>query len=150
MSVVARNKKAYFNYSIEDKYIAGIVLKGYEVKSVVNGKISLKESFVRVHNGEVWLHNAHISKWEYANLKDYDPTRTRKLLLKKREINSLLREQNQNRKSIVPLKVILKNKKIKLILGVGKGKKKYDKREAKKKKDLKRRIKADAAGEIRF
>jgi SsrA-binding protein len=148
--VVAKNKKATFNYNILDKIIAGVVLKGYEVKSAVSGNISLKESFVRVAKGEVWLINAHISRWKYANISDYNPTVQRKLLLNKREIKKLQVAQDVKKLSIVPLEVLVARGKVKVKIGVGKSRKKYDKRAVKKQKEMERQVREDLANVKKF
>lgn len=141
--VVARNKKASFDYDIKKTFLAGIVLKGHEVKSAKKGQISLKGAFVRVMNGEVWLLNAHIARWSHANVKDYDPTRRRKLLLKKREINELVNFQEVKKMTIVPLKAIVIRGQVKIDIGVGKGRKKYDKRRKIKEREMKKQLKTD-------
>lgn len=138
--VVAQNKKAYHDYFIEDTYEAGIVLQGTEIKSIRNGRANLKDSFARVQNGEVFLHNMHISPYEQGNRYNHDPLRTRKLLLHKKEILKLIGYTKESGYSLIPLKIYLKNGFAKILLGLGKGKKKYDKREDLKKKEAKRDI----------
>lgn len=137
---IAQNKKARHDFSIEETFEAGIVLQGTEIKSIRNGRINLKDSFARVNNGEVFLHNMHISPYEQGNIYNHDPTRARKLLLHRKEINQLIGQTQQKGYSLVPLKVYIKNGVAKVLLGVGRGKKKYDKREDLKRKQQKREI----------
>ncbi len=132
------NKAAYHDYFILDKYEAGIALKGTEVKSVMNGKIQLKDSYVAIKDGEAWLINAHIAPYQYGNRNNHDPLRNRKLLLHKREIEKLQREISQKGMTLVITRIYWKNKRIKFEIGVAKGKKLYDKRETLKKKDIER------------
>jgi len=132
------NPQAKFNYDILDKFEAGIVLLGAEVKSVRAGQISLKESFAKVKNGEVWLMGAHITPYKQGTPEGYNPIRPRKLLLHKKEINHLIGKLNEQGLSLIPVKMYLKKNKIKLELGLGKGKKKYDKRASIKEKEFKR------------
>ncbi|AQX53287.1 SsrA-binding protein SmpB [Priestia flexa] len=138
--VVAQNKKARHDYFIEETYETGIVLQGTEIKSIRNGRVNLKDSFARVQNGEVFLHNMHVSPYEQGNRYNHEPLRTRKLLLHKREINKLIGYTKETGYSLVPLKIYLKNGFAKVLLGLGKGKKKYDKREDLKRKEAKRDI----------
>ncbi|MED4588692.1 SsrA-binding protein SmpB [Priestia flexa] len=138
--VVAQNKKARHDYFIEETYETGIVLQGTEIKSIRNGRVNLKDSFARVQNGEVFLHNMHVSPYEQGNRYNHEPLRTRKLLLHKREINKLIGYTKETGYSLVPLKIYLKNGFAKVLLGLGKGKKKYDKREDLKHKEAKRDI----------
>ena len=140
IKMIANNKKAYHDYFIEDKFEAGIVLHGTEVKSLRMGKCSVKESFIRVENGEVYIYGMHISPYEHGNIFNKDPLRTRKLLLNKREINKLLGLTSQKGMSLIPIKLYFKNSFVKLELGIGKGKKLYDKREDIAKKDAERKI----------
>ena len=139
--VLAKNKRAYFDYEIIDTIEAGIVLTGGEVKSVKNGQISLRDSFVKILNGEAFLWNASISKYKYATtVKDYDPLRQRKLLLSKKQIQKLDAKSSQSRYSIVPLKVLLSHGLVKIVIGLVRGLKQYDKREKEKKRAVKREI----------
>ncbi|MEK3992029.1 SsrA-binding protein SmpB [Robertmurraya sp. FSL R5-0851] len=138
--VVAQNKKANHDYCIEETYEAGMVLQGTEIKSIRNGRINLKDSYARIQNGEIYLLNAHISPYEQGNRYNHDPLRQRKLLLHKREIDKLLGETKEAGYALVPLKVYLKNGYAKILIGLGKGKKNYDKREDLKKKEAKRDI----------
>ncbi|MEK5441181.1 MULTISPECIES: SsrA-binding protein SmpB [Fredinandcohnia] len=138
--VIAQNKKANHDYFIEETYETGIVLQGTEIKSLRNGRANLKDSYARVHNGEVFLYNMHISPYEQGNRYNHEPLRTRKLLLHKKEINKLIGLTKEEGYALVPIKIYLKNGYAKLLLGLGKGKKKYDKREDLKKKEAKRDI----------
>lgn len=137
---VAQNKKAYHDYFIEETYEAGIVLQGTEIKSIRAGKVQLKDSYARIHNGEMFLYSVHISPYEQGNRYNHDPLRTRKLLLHKREIMKLLGETKEAGFALVPLKMYLKNGYAKVLIGLAKGKKKYDKREDLKQKEAKRDI----------
>ncbi|WP_316572323.1 SsrA-binding protein SmpB [Neobacillus sp. YIM B06451] len=137
---VAQNKKAYHDYFIEETYEAGIVLQGTEIKSIRAGKVQLKDSYARIHNGEMFLYSVHISPYEQGNRYNHDPLRTRKLLLHKREIMKLLGETKESGYALVPLKMYLKNGYAKVLIGLAKGKKKYDKREDLKQKEAKRDI----------
>lgn len=138
------NRRAYYDYEILDKFEAGIVLTGPEVKSVKEGKIKLEGSFVRIINGEAFLINAHIHPYQFADNRNYQPTRTRKLLLHKKEIQSLSTKTAPSGLTLVPLSCYTKGHLIKLEVGIGKGKKKWDKREAIKKRDLKREEEIEA------
>lgn len=138
MKSYAENKKALFNYGISDEYEAGIVLTGPEVKSIRQGNISLKESFATASRGEIWLTNAHISPYKPAASEDQEPTRPRKLLLSRTEIDKITGKLGEEGYTLVPLKIYAKNGKIKVNLGLGRGKKKYDKRETIRKRDLNR------------
>ncbi|EHL78635.1 SsrA-binding protein SmpB [Bacillus smithii] len=138
--VVAQNKKARHDYFIEETYEAGIVLQGTEIKSIRAGRVNLKDSFARVQKGEVFLHNMHISPYEHGNRYNHDPLRTRKLLLHKKEILKLIGKTKEQGYSLVPLKLYIKNGYAKILLGLAKGKKKWDKREDLKKKEAKREI----------
>jgi len=138
--VIAQNKKAYHDYFIEDTYEAGIVLQGTEIKAIRAGRVNLKDAYARVQNGEVFLHNMHISPYEQGNRYNHDPLRTRKLLLHKKEIAKLIGITKEQGYSLVPLKVYLKNGYAKVLVGLAKGKKKYDKREDLKQKEAKRDI----------
>ncbi|TGB02274.1 SsrA-binding protein SmpB [Halobacillus salinus] len=137
---IAQNKKARHDFTIEETFEAGIVLQGTEIKSIRNGRINLKDSFARVNNGEVFLHNMHISPYEQGNIYNHEPTRARKLLLHRKEINQLIGQTQQKGYSLVPLKVYIKNGVAKVLIGLGRGKKKYDKREDLKRKQQNREI----------
>ena len=127
--VISKNKKAFFDYNIYDKFDAGIVLTGTEIKSVRQNKINLKDSFVRVENGEVFLYNCHISPYEQGNRYNHEPERTRKLLLTKREILKLDSKVKKDGYTIVPLEIYIIKGFAKLQIALAKGKKLYDKRE---------------------
>jgi SsrA-binding protein len=137
---VASNRKAYHDYFIEDKYEAGIELAGTEVKSIRQGAVNLKDSFAIVKDGEMMLHGMHISPYEKGNIFNKDPLRPRKLLLHKREILKLHAKVKQDGYSLVPLSVYFRGPRVKIELGVAKGKKLYDKREAAAQKDAKREM----------
>lgn len=139
-NAIARNKKANHDFHIEETFEAGIVLRGTEIKSIRAGRVNMKDSFARVKNGEVYLHNMHISPYEQGNQFNHEPTRMRKLLLHRKEINRLIGETQQQGYSLVPLKMYIKNGVAKVLIGLGKGKKKYDKREDLKRKQAKRDI----------
>ncbi|RKO63194.1 SsrA-binding protein SmpB [Caldibacillus debilis] len=138
--VIAQNKKAHHDYFIEETYEAGIVLQGTEIKSIRAGKVNLKDSYAKIENGEVFLHQMHISPYEQGNRFNHDPLRTRKLLLRRKEINKLIGLTKEQGYSLVPLKIYLKNGFAKITLALAKGKKKYDKREELKKREAKRDI----------
>ena len=133
-----KNKKASFDYFIEDTYEAGIVLTGTEIKSIRKGSANLKDSYARIKNGEVFLTNMFISTYEEGNRFNHDERRERKLLLNKKEIHKLRDKTDKEGYSLVPVKLYLKEGKAKILLGVAKGKKTYDKRQSLKEKDIKR------------
>jgi len=134
------NRRAKFDYELLEKIEVGIALTGAEVKSVKAGKISLNESFARIRDGEVWLHNAHIHPYPFADNRDYDPTRMRKLLLHKKEIVSLDQKMKQKKLTLVPVSCYTKGRNIKVKIALAKGKKEYQKREIKKRKDIEREV----------
>ncbi|UJF33050.1 SsrA-binding protein SmpB [Paenibacillus hexagrammi] len=139
--VLAQNKKASHDYFIEDTYECGLVLTGTEIKSLRAGKANLGDSFSTIRNGEAFVHNMHISPFEQGNRSNpTDPTRARKLLMKKPEIAKLLGQSKQEGYTLVPLKIYIRNGYAKLLLGLGKGKKQYDKRETAAKRDAQRDI----------
>lgn len=141
MNVLAKNKQAYFDYAIERELEAGIVLTGQEVKSVKVGDVSLRGAHVTIHKGEAFLVNAHVSPYKYAgSLQGYEPTRSRKLLLKRKEISSLIGKAKEQGMAVVPLEMYVKRGLVKVRLGIGRGKKKYDKRESIKKREDERKI----------
>ncbi len=141
MGTLAINKRANFDYSLTDTYEAGLVLNGQEVKSVRAGQVSLKESFVTLKGAELYLTNAFISPYKQAGLKQInDPTRSRKLLLKKSEIRQLIGKVRTDGLTLVPLRLYTKKRLLKLAFAVGKGKKQFDKREDLAKKEAKRNI----------
>ncbi|MDI3257836.1 MAG: SsrA-binding protein SmpB [Kyrpidia sp.] len=138
--VVAQNRKAYHDFFIEDTYEAGIVLTGTEIKSIRQGRANLKDSYARVENGEVFLHNLHISPYEQGNRFNHDPRRTRKLLLHKGEIFRLQGLSRERGYALIPLRLYLKRGVCKVELGLAKGKKLYDKRQEMAKRDAAREI----------
>ncbi len=136
--LIANNKKAYFDYFIDEKLEAGIELKGTEVKSLRMGKCSIKEAFVAVENGEIIIRQMHIAPYEKGNIFNKDPLRPRKLLLHKYEINKLVGQSKIKGSTIVPLRVYFKDSLVKVEIGLARGKKLYDKRKDIAKKDMKR------------
>ncbi|WP_442602027.1 SsrA-binding protein SmpB [Paenibacillus sp. KN14-4R] len=138
---LAQNKKASHDYFIEETYECGLVLTGTEIKSLRKGKANIGDAFATIRNGEAFIHNMHISAFEQGNRHNpIDPTRARKLLLKKYEINKLLGLSKQQGYALVPLKIYVRNGYAKLLLGLGRGKKNYDKRETAAKRDAQRDI----------
>jgi len=135
-----KNRKARHEFHIEETYEAGIVLKGTEVKSIREGKASLQEAFAYLKDGEVWLRDMYIKPYKFGSYANHDERRPRKLLLKKREIRELDKKVLQKGYTLVPLKLYFKNGYAKVLLGLAKGKKKYDKREDIKERDLKREL----------
>ena len=133
--IIAKNPNAYHNYDIKDKIEAGIELTGTEIKSIRNGKINLKDSYAIIKNGELFVYGIHISPYEFGNIYNKDPLRTRRLLLHKHEINKLFGQVKQQGVSLVPISAYFMGSFVKIELGIGKGKKLYDKREDLKKKD---------------
>ena len=140
-NVVAQNKKARHDYSIVDTIEAGIVLTGTEIKSVRAARIQLKDGYAQIKNGKAWLINVHIAPFEQGNIWNQDPDRTRKLLLKKKQITKLQNDLKGTGMTLVPLKVYLKNGFAKVLLGIVKGKHDYDKRESIKRREQERDIK---------
>ena len=138
--LIAKNPTAYHNYSIEDKIETGIVLYGTEIKSIRTGKVNLKDTYATIKNGEVFIIGMHISPYEHGNIFNKDPLRDRKLLLNRKEINKLIGLVQQKGYSLVPISLYFKGSLVKLELGIGKGKKLYDKRQDIAKKDAERRI----------
>ena len=141
--LIANNKKARYDYFIEDSYEAGISLAGTEVKSLRMGKCSIKESFVRVENGEVYIYGMHIAPYEKGNIFNKDPLRVRKLLLHKYEINKLAGKLKEKGLTLVPLQVYFKGSLVKVEIGLARGKKLYDKRQDIAKKDQRREAEKD-------
>jgi SsrA-binding protein len=141
--LIANNKKAYHDYFIDEKYETGIALHGTEVKSLRMGKCSIKESFVRIEDGEVFIYGMHISPYEKGNIFNKDPLRTRKLLMHKNEINKLVGKIKEKGYTIVPLQVYFKGSLVKVELGLARGKKLYDKRADIAKKDQRREAEKD-------
>lgn len=142
---IINNRHAFHEYHILDKYEAGIALKGTEVKSIMGGRIQLKDSYVSVREGEIWVLNAHISPYSHGNRENHDPLRTRKLLLHKREIAKLERETTVKGMTLVVTRIYLKNGRIKFEIGVAKGKKLYDKRET----EMKRAVDKETRQELK-
>jgi SsrA-binding protein len=140
--VLATNRAAYHEYHIETKYEAGVALTGTEVKSVMAGRIQLKESYVAVRDDEAWLFNAHISPYSHGNRANHDPLRTRKLLLHRREIDKLEQATAIQGMTLVITRVYLKSGRVKLEVGVAKGKKLYDKRETEMRRTVERETRA--------
>ena len=141
--LIANNKKAYHDYFIEDKYEAGISLAGTEVKSLRMGRCSVKEAFIRIEKGEVYVYNMHIAAYEKGNIFNKDPLRVRKLLLHKREIRKIEGQIAQKGYTVVPLSVYFSGSLVKVEIGLAKGKKLYDKRQDIAKKDQKREAERD-------
>ncbi len=138
IKTIAVNKKARHDYHIDDEFEAGIVLVGTEVKSIREGRVSFKDSYADIKKDEVFLRNLHISPYSFAYYDNHESLRTRKLLLHKQEINKLIVKVKERGYTIIPLKIYFKNNKIKVKIGLAKGKKLYDKRESIKEKDVKR------------
>ena len=140
--VFATNKKAFHNYFIMEKYEAGIALLGTEVKAIREGRLNLKDSYALVQGGEAFLFNCHISPYSHGNRENHEPTRTRKLLLHQKEIKKLIGKTQEKGLTLVPLRVNLKRGKIKIELGVARGKKLIDKRETERRKEADREARA--------
>ena len=141
MATYATNPKAGFDYNIIETFEAGLELAGYEVKSIKNGKVSIKGAYVKIINGEAWLMGAIVSPYQAGNVPpDYDQQRNRRLLLKKKELQYLQSKSQEQGLTLVPLKIYSKKNLIKLEIGLARGKKKYDKREAIKKREFERRL----------
>ncbi len=138
--LIAKNPTAYHNYFIEDKIEAGIVLFGTEIKSIRSGKVNLKDSYANIKKGEVYICGMHISPYEHGNIFNKDPLRDRKLLLNKREINRLIGLIKQKGYTLIPISIYFKGNFVKVELGIGKGKKLYDKRQDIAKKDAQKQI----------
>jgi SsrA-binding protein len=138
--MIANNKKAFHDYFIDETYEAGIALHGTEVKSLRMGKCSIKESFVRIENGEVYIYGMHVSPYEKGNIFNKDPVRVKKLLMHKYEINKLSGKIKEKGYTLVPLQVYFKEGKVKVEIGLARGKKLYDKREDIAKKDSRREM----------
>lgn len=140
IKIIAENRKAFHDYFIEDKYECGIVLSGTEVKSMRAGKCNLKDSYCQVKDGEMWLIGVHISPYENGNRYNLDPMRNRKLLMHKNEIIKLFSKTKLEGLTLVPTKCYFKDSKVKFEIGLARGKKNYDKRDAMSEKDAKRDI----------
>ena len=136
--IIAENRKARVNYFIEDEYEAGLVLVGTEVKSLRQGRANLTDSYASIKNGEVYIYNMHIGPYPFAYYNNHEPMRPRKLLLHKHEIKRLYAKVNEKGHSLVPLRLYFKDGKVKIIIAVAKGKRKYDKRETIRRRDEKR------------
>ncbi|MCC8128279.1 MAG: SsrA-binding protein SmpB [Clostridiales bacterium] len=149
VKLVANNKKAYHDYFIDEKYECGIELFGTEVKSIRMGQCSIKEAFVRIEEGEIWIHGMHINPYEKGNIFNKDPLRSRKLLMHRREIDKLFGKVREKGFTLVPLQVYLKGSLVKVEIGLARGKKLYDKREALAKKDQKREVERDYKQNLR-
>ena len=147
--IIAENRKARFDYFIEDTYECGIVLEGTEVKSVKNGNISFPDAFAEITNGEVWVKNFHISEYSFSSIFNHDPDRPKKLLLHAEEIKRLTRRVDEKGCTLIPLDFYLKDGRVKVTLGVCKGKKMYDKRATIKDRDIQRDIQREFAGKLR-
>ena len=147
--IIAENRKARFDYFIEDTYECGIVLQGTEVKSVKNGNISFPDAFAEIVNGEVWVKNFHISEYSFSSIFNHNPDRPKKLLLHAEEIKRLTRRVEEKGCTLIPLDFYLKDGRVKVTLGVCKGKKMYDKRAAIKDRDVQRDIQREFAGKLR-
>ena len=145
IKLIAKNPVAYHNFNIEDKFEAGIVLTGTEIKSIRAGKVNLKDSYAAFNKGECYIYSMHISPYEQGNIFNKDPLRDRKLLLNRREINKLVGLIKQKGYTLVPMNLYFSGNFIKLELGIGKGKKLYDKREDIAKKDAEIRMKKQSA-----
>ena len=137
---VAVNRRAYHEYFIDEKYEAGVMLTGTEVKSVRNGRTNLRDGYVRIDNGEAWLENVHISPYAQGNLMNHEPLRPRKLLLHRKEISSLIGKVKQRGYTLIPLRVYFSRNHAKVEVGLARGKREYDKREAIAEREAKREI----------
>ncbi len=140
IKIIAKNPTAYHNYTIEDTLEAGIVLSGTEIKSIRMGKVNLKDTYASIKNGEAYIYGMHISPYEHGNIFNKDPLRDRKLLIHKKEIHKLLGLIKQKGYSLIPIELYFKGSFVKLKLGIGKGKKLYDKRQDLAKKDAQKQI----------
>lgn len=146
---ILTNRQAFHEYHIQDRYEAGAVLQGTEVKSVMAGRIQLKDSYVAVKDGEVWLMNAHISPYSHGNRQNHEPLRTRKLLLHRREIEKLEKETTQKGMTLVVTSIYWKNGRIKFEIGVAKGKKLFDKRETEMRKTIEKETRQQLKDKLR-
>lgn len=146
---IAENRKARFDYFIEDTYECGVELEGTEVKSVKNGNISFPDSFAEIINGEVWIKNCHISEYSYSSIFNHNPDRAKKLLLHKEEIKKLTRKVDEKGYTLIPVEFYLKNGRVKVALGVCKGKKQFDKRAAIKDRDIQRDVQREFSDRLR-
>ena len=149
MKLVANNKKAYHDYFIEEKYEAGLVLHGTEVKALRMGKCSVKEAFIRVENGEVFIYGMHISPYEKGNIFNKDPLRVKKLLLHRQQIRKLIGDSSEKGYTIVPLQVYFRDGRAKIEIGLARGKKLYDKRQDIARKDQRREMEKELKVRLR-
>ncbi len=149
IKIIAQNRKARYDYFIEDELEAGLVLKGTEVKSLRLGRAHLKDAYARVKDGEVYVYQMHIGPYPFAHYDNHDPLRPRKLLLHKREIKRLYGKVNEKGFTLVPLKIYFKDGKVKITLALVRGKRKYDKREAIRRRDEKRELDRARKGDYR-
>jgi SsrA-binding protein len=140
IKTIATNRKAYHDYLIEDTFEAGIVLQGSEMKSLRAGQVNLRDSYAAVREGELWLLNVHISPYQQASYQNHDPRRDRKLLMHRREINRLAGKLQEKGLTLIPLQIYLKNGRAKIQLGLGRGKKVYDKRQTLRQRDDQRQM----------
>ena len=147
--VISENRKARFDYFVEDSYECGIQLEGTEVKSVKNGSISYPDGFGEIKDGEIFLKNFHISEYSFSSIFNHNPDRPKKLLLHKEEIKRIARKIDQKGYTLIPLDVYLKNGRVKVTLGICKGKKQYDKRETIKNRDINRDIQREFSAKLR-
>lgn len=147
--IIAENRKARFDYFIEETYECGVVLEGTEVKSVKNGSISFPDSFAEIQNGEVWVKNFHISEYAFSSIFNHNPDRPKKLLLKKDEIKRLNRKVTEKGYTLIPIDFYLKNGRVKMTLGICKGKKQFDKRAAIKDRDINRDLQREFSKNLR-
>lgn len=147
--IIAENRKARFNYFVEESYECGIVLEGTEVKSVKNGSVSFPDGFAEIIRNEVFVRNFHISEYSFSSVFNHDPDRPKKLLLHREEIKRLVRKTEEKGYTLIPLDLYLKNGRVKMTLGVCKGKKLYDKRETIKDRDIQRETQREIANKLR-
>ena len=147
--IIAENRKARFDYFIEETYECGIAREGTEVKSVKNGNISFPDSFAEIKDGEVWVKNFHISEYAYSSIFNHNPDRPKKLLLHKEEIKRLNRKVEEKGYTLIPIEFYLKNGRVKVALGVCKGKKQYDKRATIKDRDLNRELQREFSNKLK-
>ena len=138
IKIIAENRKARHDYFIEDQFEAGMVLKGTEVKSLRQGRANLKDSYAKIRNGELWVHQMHISPYPFAYYDNHDPVRVRKLLLHSYEIRKLYGKLNERGYALIPLRLYFREGKVKILVGLAKGKRQYDKRESMRRRDQKR------------
>ena len=146
---IVANRQVYHEYHILDRYEAGVMLQGTEVKSIMDSRVQLKDSYVAIRDGEAWLFNAHISPYSHGNVQNHDPLRTRKLLLHKREIEKLAEEGAVKGMTLVVTRIYWKNGRIKFEIGVAKGKKLYDKRETEMRRTIDRETQAEIKEQTR-